>query len=80
VRSTLIRDAAVAGAGAALLPQSIAWDPLGRGALVQWGTVSGVEPALWVLHTSRRLPSPKVRAFVEFMCDQFPQASLVLKG
>jgi DNA-binding transcriptional LysR family regulator len=76
----MIRDAAVAGAGAALLPQSIAWDQLNRGELVQWGTVSGVEPALWVLHTSRRLPSPKVRAFVEFMCDQFPQASLVLKG
>jgi DNA-binding transcriptional LysR family regulator len=42
--------------------------------------VSGVEAALWVLHTSRRLSSPKVRAFVEFMCDQFPEASLVLKG
>lgn len=76
----MIRDAAVAGGGAALLPQSIAWSQLGRGELVQWGTVSGVEAALWVLHTSRRLSSPKVRAFVEFMCDQFPEASLVLKG
>lgn len=76
----MIRDAAVAGAGAALLPQSIAWNQLARGELVQWGTVSGAQPALWVLHTSRRLPSPKVRAFVEFMCDQFPDASLVLKG
>jgi DNA-binding transcriptional LysR family regulator len=76
----MICDAAVAGAGAALLPLSIAWNPLSRGALVQWGTVSGVEPALWVLHTSRRLPPPKVRAFVEFMREQFPDASLVLKG
>ncbi|MDR6444369.1 DNA-binding transcriptional LysR family regulator [Paraburkholderia terricola] len=76
----MIRDAAVAGGGAALLPQSIAWSQLSRGELVQWGTVSGVEAALWVLHTSRRLSSPKVRAFVEFMCDQFPEASLVLKG
>jgi len=74
----MIRDAAVAGAGAALLPQSIAWDHLTRGDLVQWGTVSGVEAALWVLHTSRRLPSPKVRAFVEFLCAQYPEASLVL--
>ncbi|CAN7371457.1 LysR family transcriptional regulator [Trinickia sp. LjRoot230] len=76
----MIRDAAVAGAGAALLPQSIAWNQLSQGQLVRWGTVSGVEPALWVLHTSRRLPSPKVRAFVEFICHQFPEGSLVLKG
>ena len=75
-----IRDAAIAGAGAALLPQSIAWNQLTRGELVQWGAVSGAEIALWVLHTSRRLPAPKVRAFVEFMCEQYPQGSLVLNG
>jgi DNA-binding transcriptional LysR family regulator len=77
---SMIRDAAVAGAGAALMPQSIAWNQLTRGELVQWGMVSGVEVALWVLHTSRRLPAPKVRAFVEFMCEQYPQGSLVLNG
>jgi DNA-binding transcriptional LysR family regulator len=76
----MIRDAAVAGAGAALIPQSIAWNQLTRGELVQWGAVSGVEVSLWVLHTSRRLPAPKVRAFVEFMCSRYPEGSLVLKG
>jgi DNA-binding transcriptional LysR family regulator len=76
----MIRDAAIAGAGAALIPQSIAWNQLTRGELVQWGTVSGAEAALWVLHTSRRLPAPKVRAFVDFMCEQYPQGSLVLNG
>ncbi|MGJ7605648.1 LysR family transcriptional regulator [Variovorax sp. LT1R20] len=76
----MIRDAAIAGAGAALMPQSIAWNQLTRGELVQWGMVSGVEVALWVLHTSRRLPAPKVRAFVDFMCAQYPQGSLVLNG
>jgi DNA-binding transcriptional LysR family regulator len=76
----MIRDAAIAGAGVALIPQSIAWNQLTRGELVQWGVVSGVEVALWVLHTSRRLPAPKVRAFVEFMCEQYPQGSLVLNG
>lgn len=76
----MIRDAAVAGAGAALIPQSIAWDQLTRGELVQWGRVSGVEVELWVLHTSRRLPAPKVRAFVDFMCDQYPEGPLVLRG
>jgi len=76
----MIRDAAVAGAGAALIPQSIAWNQLTRGELVQWGAISGSEVALWILHTSRRLPAPKVRAFVDFMCDQYPEVSLVLKG
>ncbi|MDQ0607202.1 DNA-binding transcriptional LysR family regulator [Variovorax sp. W1I1] len=76
----MIRDAAIAGAGAALIPQSIAWNQLTRGELVQWGMVSGAEVALWVLHTSRRLPAPKVRAFVDFMCAQYPQGSLVLNG
>ena len=76
----MIRDAAVAGAGAALIPQSIAWNQLTRGELVQWGVVSGSEVALWILHTSRRLPAPKVRAFVDFICDQYPGVSLVLNG
>jgi DNA-binding transcriptional LysR family regulator len=75
-----IRDAAVAGAGVALLPQSIAWNELARGELVQWGTVADGEVSLWVLHTSRRLPSPKVRAFVEFMCKRYPDELLVLRG
>ena len=76
----MVRDAAIAGGGAALIPQSIAWNQLARGELVQWGTVSGEEPALWVLHTSRRLAAPKVRAFVDFMCAKYPDMSLVLKG
>lgn len=75
-----IRDAAVAGAGVALLPQSIAWNELARGELVQWGSVSGGEVSLWVLHTSRRLPAPKVRAFVDFMCARYPEELLVLRG
>ena len=76
----MIRDAAIAGAGAALLPQSIVWNQLAGGQLIQWGTVSGAEVTLWVLHTSRRLTAPKVRAFVEFISSRYPNTSLVLKG
>ncbi|WP_092360094.1 LysR family transcriptional regulator [Collimonas sp. OK242] len=76
----MIRDAAIAGGGAALIPQSIAWNQLASGELVQWGTVSGAEAELWILHTSRRLAAPKVRAFVDFMCARYPDKSLVLKG
>jgi DNA-binding transcriptional LysR family regulator len=76
----MLRDAALAGAGVALLPQSIVWNQLNRGELVQWGSVGGKEVELWVLHTSRRLASPKVKAFVEFICTQYPGGSLVLPG
>jgi len=76
----MIRDAAIAGGGAALIPQSMAWNQLASGELVQWGTVSGKEAELWVLHTSRRLAAPKVRAFVDFMCARYPDMSLILKG
>jgi DNA-binding transcriptional LysR family regulator len=75
----MVRDAAIAGGGVALLPESIIWDPLAKGKLVQWGK-SGKDVELWVLHTSRRLPSPKVRAFVDFLCAQFPTGLLTLRG
>lgn len=76
----MIRDAAVAGGGAALLPKSIAWNQLARGELVQWGMVASAERQLWVLHTSRRLAAPKVRAFVDFLCARYPDMSLTLEG
>ncbi|MCZ0930412.1 LysR family transcriptional regulator [Halomonas janggokensis] len=72
-----VRDAAVAGAGAAMLPQSIIGGLLERGELVSWGT-AGNEVELWVLHTSRRLQSPKVRAFVEFLCSQYPDGAFAI--
>jgi len=75
----MVRDAVVAGGGVALLPESILWDHLAKGKLVQWGK-SGQDVELWVLHTSRRLPSPKVRAFVDFLCAQFPTGLLTLRG
>ncbi|MFC4278346.1 LysR family transcriptional regulator [Achromobacter aloeverae] len=73
----MVRDAIVAGAGAAMLPRSIIGGLLERGELVTWG-IAGDEVELWVLHTSRRLQSPKVRAFVEFMCNQYPNGSFTI--
>lgn len=72
-----IRDAVAAGAGVAMLPQSIIGNLLETGELVSWG-MAGDEVELWVLHTSRRLQSPKVRAFVEFMCSQYPGGSFTI--
>jgi DNA-binding transcriptional LysR family regulator len=76
----MLRDAAIAGAGVTQVPQSIVWDQLTKGALVQWGAVGGNEVDLWVLHTSRRLASPKVKAFVDFMGSRYPEGTLVLAG
>jgi DNA-binding transcriptional LysR family regulator len=76
----MARDAVIAGAGVGLLPQSIVWNQLTRGELVQWGAVPGKEVALWVLHTSRRLASPKVKAFVEFLAARYPDGTLTLAG
>ena len=42
--------------------------------------VAGAGVALWVLHTSRRLPTPKVRTFVDFMCSRYPEGLLALRG
>jgi DNA-binding transcriptional LysR family regulator len=74
-----VRDACAAGAGAAMLPQSIIGGMLERGELVSWG-MAGDEVELWVLHTSRRLQSPKVRAIVEFMCSYYPGGSFVVQA
>ncbi len=75
----IVRDAALAGVGVALLPQSMVRPRLESGELVQWGTL-GKPVELWVLHTSRRLPSPKVRAFVDFMSAEFADGRLELPG
>jgi DNA-binding transcriptional LysR family regulator len=73
----MVRDAIAAGAGAAMLPQSIIGSLLEKGELVTWG-IAGDEVELWILHTSRRLQSPKVRAFVEFMCNQYPSGTFTI--
>jgi len=72
-----IREAVLAGAGAALLPLSLVQRQLDEGALRRWGTLAG-ETELWVLHTSRRLQSPKVKAFVDFLCARYPDGAFLL--
>lgn len=73
----VIHDAVRAGAGAASLPRSLVGRDLADGTLVEWGTIPGRQIEAWVLHTSRRLVSPKVAEFVRFLCDAFPEARLV---
>jgi DNA-binding transcriptional LysR family regulator len=60
-----------AGVGAALLPSTVVADDLQAGRLVSWGEASDRNVELWVLHTSRRLVSSKVSAFVTYLCEAF---------
>jgi len=70
-----VRDAIRAGAGAGLVPQTIVADDLAAGRLVNWGV--SIEPPVeaWALHTSRRLVSPKVATFVNFVYAYFPDSA-----
>jgi len=71
----MVHDAVRAGAGAALLPPSIVQHDLASGRLVTWGQSDRIV-AMWALHMSRRLASSKVQAFVQFLCDAFPDGTL----
>jgi DNA-binding transcriptional LysR family regulator len=66
-----MRDAVLCGAGAALIPRTIAVDALASGHLVSWGLSTQPATEIWVLHATHRLVSPKVSAFVNFVCDYF---------
>jgi DNA-binding transcriptional LysR family regulator len=67
----LIRSAVLAGAGAAVVPRTPVAEDIAAGRLVEWGMVQAPAIEGWVLHASRRLVSPKVSAFVDFMCERF---------
>lgn len=68
---TMVRDAALTGLGAASLPRLIVEDDLAAGRLVSWGAATDRPSELWTLHTSRRLPSAKVSAFMQFLETEF---------
>lgn len=67
-----MRDAAIAGLGAAQLPMFLVGRDLRSGRLVRWGPASSPDVELWVLHTSTRHASRKVGAFVQFLCANAP--------
>lgn len=71
---TMVRDAALTGLGAARLPHLVVADDLAAGRLVSWGPATEQPSELWALHTSRRLPSAKVKAFMGFMETAFQSA------
>ncbi|MBX5155954.1 LysR family transcriptional regulator [Rhizobium sp. NZLR8] len=71
----MVRDAARIGVGAARLPISLVAQDITDGRLVNWGDFDGPEIALWTLYPSRRLLSPKVSAFLDFLKQAFPNGT-----
>ncbi len=69
----MVRDAVVAGAGAALLPKLLVADDIESGRLAYWGTHAGPTVEIWALQSSRRLIGAKVRAFLEVVEKAFPE-------
>jgi DNA-binding transcriptional LysR family regulator len=64
---TMIRDAVLTGIGVARLPRLVVADDLSSGRIVSWGVARDAPAELWALHTSRRLPSANVKAFMDFL-------------
>ena len=68
----MVRDAVRMCVGAARLPISLVTTDLAAGTLVYWGDADVPEIALWALYPSRRLLSPRVSAFMDYLKNAFP--------
>jgi len=73
----MVRDAVLAGAGAALLPKLLVAEDIEAGRLAYWGTRTGPPVEIWALQSSRRLIGAKVRAFLEVVGSAFPEKIFV---
>lgn len=69
----MVRDAVMAGTHAAILPKSIIADELEAGRIKSLGTPADRDAELWMLHSSRRLVSPKVTAFMQLLDAAFAE-------
>jgi DNA-binding transcriptional LysR family regulator len=76
----MVRDAVVAGAGAALLPKILVADDIAAGRLALWGTHAGPPVEIWALQSSRRLIGAKVRAFLDIVEEAFPEKNYIPAG
>lgn len=69
----MVRDAVLAGAGAALLPKLLVAEDIECGRLAYWGKHAGPTVEIWALQSSRRLVGAKVRAFLDVVEKAFPE-------
>lgn len=76
----IVREAVLAHAGVAIIAYKLVAADLAADRMVCWGNVPNGSVEIWVLHTSRRLVSSKVTAFVNFLCDAYRGGSLQPKS
>lgn len=75
--SETLRDAALSGLGVALLPTWLVGEDLRAGNLRRvlpawdWFIAPGPERAIWIVYPPKKVVSPKVRAFLDFLADRF---------
>ena len=73
----MVREAVLAGVGAALLPKLLVAEDVRSGRLACWGTEDGPGVEIWALYSSRRLLSAKVRAFLDALVEAFAGKDVV---
>jgi DNA-binding transcriptional LysR family regulator len=73
----MVRDAVLAGAGAAVLPKLLVADDIASGRLAYWGTYDGPTVEIWAMQSSRRLAGAKIRAFLDIVEKAFPNRIFV---
>ena len=71
-----MRDAVLAGTGAALLPVTSIRQELADGRLIRLGERIGDPEEVWIVHASGRLPSRRLRALVDVLVTFFRDAPL----
>jgi DNA-binding transcriptional LysR family regulator len=75
--SEALRDAALSGLGLALLPTWLVGHDVHENRLVnvlsewEWLLAPGPDRAIWSVYPPKKVVSPKVRSFVEFMTERF---------
>ncbi len=73
----MARDAALVGAGVAMLPKLLVADDVAAGRLSLWGVEDAPAVEIWALQSSRRLVGAKVRAFLDVIDQSFPNRVFV---
>jgi len=73
----MVREAVLAGVGAALLPKLLVAGDVESGRLVCWGTEDVAAVEIWALYSSRRLLSAKVRAFLDALIEAFADKGVI---
>lgn len=70
---SMVREAVLAGAGAAILPRMLVAEDLAQGRMVAWGLIEDGQLDFWALHSSGRMASAKIRAFLDYLVTYFPE-------